>query len=135
MNIIIADDNRDKLSKIKDYLETQFDNAIFHECCCRQQALEMFRKFRLGMEEKPHEWILVTDMRMPMYKGERVEFDAGFSLLRQLKARRLEIPAIIISSEVVDDRVAENLYPAYVGSVVYDEYIQFLEIMEILAQI
>ena len=117
-NIIIVDDSEFKRETIKEYMSGILPKATISEYTCTHDGFEAVRKVKSEIISHPNEWLVISDMVMPYWKGGHLSKDGGVSMLTNMDLLDLTCPAIISSFEKVDDDEMRAVYENYIGSVI-----------------
>ena len=116
--IYIIDDSEFKRENIREYLTELYPNAEFVELTfVNEGLLRICRTDKANIINNPSEHLVVIDMVMPRFYCGMPEADAGYSVLAEMNRCKLSCPALIASSESVDDNRASDYYENYLGSV------------------
>lgn len=131
MNILIIEDDQNKIKQIVEYVKTIYDSP---------SIIKRF-SFQSGLKEiiNSNFDIIILDMSMPTFditendSGGRPKPFAGREILRQMKRRNIKIPVIIVtqferfgelSTEINLAELKEELYKNfldnYLGTVYYN---------------
>lgn len=133
--IFIVDDNPGKLADLVDSAKQLFPQAEVIEFEYSNDILCAIAEEQDEIRKAPNEYLMIIDMQMPPYKRGRIEIDGGFSVLAELQRLGLHCPAIIASSEPINEMRAQETYEHYKGFVRYRVYVALTSVMrEILAE-
>ena len=133
--IYIIDDSEFKRERIRGYLEELFPNAEFVELSfINEGLLRICRTDKQNIIDNPSEHLVVIDMLMPRYSDGEIERNAGYSVLAEMGRCRLACPALIASSETVDNNRATDFYKYYLGSVKEDSSVFCIPLYEKLLE-
>ena len=120
-HIIIIDDSEFKRDSIRSYMEKIFPDADIAEFAALNPGLRAIcMECRDRIKERPDEYLIITDMVMPVYEREMPERNAGFSVLAELSRCGMSCPAIIVSSDEADMDRAVKYYGHTLGAVKHD---------------
>lgn len=144
MNILIVEDNMNKLEQIRDYLNGAIENA----------NIDSAHSFNSGMKKilSGHWNLIVLDMSLPTYEISQTENGgdkkpvAGRDIMKRMKNKRMNIPVIIITQfETFDDNkytlnslntfFEEEFSDIWKGTVYYGNDDWTVEVDEILKEI
>lgn len=121
--IFIADDRERKQADISDTLERLYPKAkIVDSMCAKDIIHDMLVSYGKEIHESPDECLAIVDMQMPRSPGQMIDINCGYFVLSSMQAHELEILAIIVSSERIDDERAKNSYEHFAGSILYHSY-------------
>lgn len=134
--ILIVDDNECKREALKESLERLFPEAEVAEFECQMDFLCTIRYDHWReINDKPERWLLVIDMQMPFRKSEMIDVNGGFSALRWLCQVDVRCPAIIASSEPIDEEWAREAYGYFKGFVQYQPFVSPIGVLrELLSE-
>lgn len=120
IKIFVVDDRERKLESICSIMHTMYPDAeIIKRTNCKDILKAIIKDYD-NISINPHGYIVVTDMQMPQKRYQGVDLNAGYHILNQLEVRELLCPAIVVSSEDIDDDLAKKYYSAYAGSIVWN---------------
>lgn len=121
--IFVADDRESKRDNIIDTLREIFPEAVIVPSDCLNELFQSLQvTFADKVREHPSECLVVTDMMMPTLHGSSINPECGYRVLLRLKSCEFACPAIVVSSESIDEARAESLYDHYVGFVHYHSW-------------
>lgn len=119
MNIIIIDDNEYKRDTIEGYMKKIFKESNIKKFNCITNGLMYCtRKIKDDILKSPNEWLIITDMVMPMYDNEKLLENGGYFVLRELDRVGFKCPAIVASSMEVDTEDCRDIYEYVLGTVI-----------------
>ena len=118
LNVVIADDTNHKMELIIEAVRKCLPQAkLLTYDCCKEAAYCLCRAHCKEILEHPEQWLVITDMQMPLYSGEsEINPTAGRHVLAEMSIAGLECPALIASSEAVDNSAMSEIYAHYIGS-------------------
>lgn len=120
-HVFVVDDNPNKLEDLENSVTELFPEAEISAFeCMLDFEHAICHTFASKISQSPGEYLMVLDMQMPFKRDGRINADAGFELLNILFRHDLKCPAIIASSEEIDEETAEKIYEHYKGFVRYD---------------
>lgn len=122
-HIFIADDSSYKQEAIVQALQELFPRAEFHTYTCRNDFIQAIHlEYAQQVHSYPECCLAIVDMCMPPHLNAPIFGTCGLSTLRFMHAHGDECPAIVASSEPVDDNALENAYPYCLGSVLQNAF-------------
>lgn len=137
-NVVVADDRKEKRKEILGYMEHLFPEAeLFSALCADEFRTLVCCQHMQEVQEKPEEWLAVIDMQMPHKRSFNsvIDSECGYYVLKEMQRAGLKCPAIIVSSEVIDDVRAADRYANYKGSVEFSMWDDLTgDFREILAE-
>lgn len=137
-NVIVADDRSEKRKRILEYMQQLFPEAELLSASCADEFRTLVcRQHLQDVQDKPEEWLAVIDMQMPHRRGfgSAIDSECGYCVLEEMQRANLECPAIVVSSEVIDDVRAAERYSKYKGSVEFSMWRDLTEdFQEILTE-
>lgn len=119
-NIVIIDDSEFKRENILEYLTALLPDATVSEHEYANSGLLAVFNSKDAIWEKPEEWLVVTDMIMPICEGNQLERDGGKHVLSELDRLELRCPAIVVSSDATSLDNMRNIYENTIGCVKND---------------
>lgn len=122
MKVCIVDDNPGKLDDIKEYVAKCLPDAEIHTYECANELLMFIHNHVEEMRANPDDWFVITDMQMPRAKMSRIEVDCGYDVLAEMGRQGLTCPAVVASSEHIDEDRAKQLYSSYKDFIYYKVY-------------
>lgn len=144
MKILIVEDNIEKRSNIKDFLQGRLNNVTFGEA----------RSYSTGISEIYNKtWdLIILDMSLPIYDitntetGGEMKPVAGKEILRRMKNRRINTPVIVVTQFDVfgekqtslcslNDEFKEKYSNIWTGTVSYDKLMWQKELNEIITKL
>lgn len=134
--ILIVDDNATKLENLAQSAERLFPEAKVETHDCQTTFLRAIRnEYWEEVLRKPEEYLLIIDMQMPMFWHGPIDVEGGYDTLVWLSQSGVQCPAIIASSEVIDEDRAKESYDNYRGFVHYSAWCSPTSAMkEVLAE-
>lgn len=127
--IFIADDRERKRTDIFDTLERLYPKAKIVESTCGRGILnDMTRYFAEEVQNNPDECLAIIDMQMPKSLQQSIDINCGYFVLSSMQVNEMKIPAIIVSSERIDDNRAREYYDHFAGSILYQSYCDQIEL-------
>lgn len=118
-HVVIIDDSIHKRDSIREYMQKIFpDDCCIHEYRCINEGLRYIAyKHREEIKNNPNDWLIITDMVMPLYSHEMLEKDGGLHILREMKRVGFKCPVIVESSDEVDITRCREIYSNVLGTV------------------
>lgn len=121
--VLIVDDNPNKLEDLAKSAGRLFLGAEVETCKCQDDFLYAIRYDHWEeIRKAPEECLLIIDMQMPYRVGEQIDIEGGLDALNWLRQVDVRCPAIIASSEKIDEGRAKELYANYKGFVHYSAW-------------
>lgn len=119
--IFVVDDQELKREDLMNYLKRFFPKAEIRGFVCSGEFYEavVSKEVLDDIMEHPKEWLIVLDMQMPHERFGQIDRQAGYRLLRKMQQLRLACPAIIASSESINNGLAHETYKPYLDSIQY----------------
>lgn len=130
MNLLIIEDDMNKIKQIKDVIEVNYKEIIVQEAYSYQSGMEIV------LDLSPD--IILLDMSLPTYdittkeKGGRPRSFGGRDILSEIKRKKIDSKAIIVTQfeDFQDEKESKNLYELkkqlarefkrnYIGTVFY----------------
>lgn len=132
--IFIADDSPNKLEDLVKSVRRLFPEVEISTFDC----LGDFQRSVCHMREddilrEPDEYLMIFDMQMPFERDERIGAAAGIEALNILFRSDMQCPAVIVSSETLDDdlaKMAEDTYEHYKGFIRYSPFLDLTSALE-----
>lgn len=127
-HIFIADDSSFKQEAIQHTLHVLFPKAEFHLCSCLSTFIRTIHlDYALHVNSRPYHCLVVLDMCMPIRMNSPVFGTCGLTALRYMQAHDDKCPAVIVSSDCVDDSTGKSAYNNYLGSILYQSGVDQVE--------
>lgn len=119
--IFVVDDQELKREDLMNYLKRFFPKAEIRDFVCSGEFYEavVSKEVLDDIMEHPKEWLIVLDMQMPHERFGQIDRQAGYRFLRKMQQLRLACPAIIASSESINNGLAHETYKPYLDSIQY----------------
>lgn len=118
MRILIIDDSEYKIAELKKYISSDIEIDEAHS-------------YNLGMRKiLTNEYDgLFLDMNFPVFENEEVEERKGLFVLKEMKRKKIKIPTVIYSSDMIDVSLYDNIsgYIINDNSYIGDEVEEFIE--------
>lgn len=123
--IFVVDDQELKREDLMNYLKRFFPKAEIRGFVCSGEFYEAVASKEVldDIMEHPKEWLMVVDMQMPHERFRQIDRQAGYKLLHKLQQLGLTCPAVIASSDAIDNAPAREAYESYLGSIQYSYYV------------
>lgn len=122
-HILIVDDNPHKLDDLAKSAQQLFPQARIEKYECQNDFLRAvcYEYLQEALKE-PEELVFIVDMQMPRLVGEQIDIEGGLDALAWLDQVGVRCPAIIASSEQIDEARAQDAYATYKGFVYYSAW-------------
>lgn len=119
--IFVVDDQELKREDLMNYLKRFFPKAEIRGFVCSGEFYEavVSKEVLDDIMEHPKEWLIVLDMQMPHGRFRQIDRQAGYKLLHKLQQLGLTCPAVIASSESINNGLAHETYKPYLDSIQY----------------
>lgn len=119
--IFVVDDQELKREDLMNYLKRFFPKAEIRGFVCSGELYKavVSREVLDDIMEHPKEWLIVLDMQMPHERFGQIDRQAGYRFLRKMQQLGLACPAIIASSESINNGLAHETYKPYLDSIQY----------------
>ncbi len=123
--IFVVDDGESKREDLMSCLKHLFPEAEIRGFVCSGEFYEAVASKEVldDIMEHPKEWLMVVDMQMPHGRFRQIDRQAGYKLLHKLQQLGLTCPAVIASSDAIDNAPAREAYESYLGSIQYSYYV------------
>lgn len=118
-HIFVVVDNPGKLADLTKSAKQLFPQVEFEEFKYSNGILGAIFDAKDRILQEPEEYLMIIDMQVPPFTGGRIEADGGLGVLMELQRLEMKCPAIIASSEPIDEEKARGVYAAYKGFVRY----------------
>jgi len=107
MKCLVIDDDECKVDNLRRYFTSE-------------DAFYLFKSYNPGMREIVKNGnnydLLILDMNFPLFDGEELEKETGLLVLSEIKRRRISIPTVVYSSDIIDVSDYDNV----IGYIKYD---------------
>lgn len=116
----IIDDNDIKRKCIEDNITQVFPEADTMNFSVVSDFVRYMERYGIkAVSESPNDYIILTDMIMPLDHYKPVNENAGYVLLTQMDALGVKCPVIVVSSDSINADRAKECYSYYAGFVLY----------------
>ncbi len=120
--VFIVDDNPGKLADLSKSARILFPEVEIEEFEYANPMLCAVAKSRDAIIANPDQYLAIVDMQLPPYAGGRINLDGGYNILAEMERLGLRCPAVVASSESIDEHRAVDTYEFYEGFVPYYVY-------------
>lgn len=121
--IIIVDDRKEKQEAIRDLILSIYPDTPLLKFDSVAPAMECVRSTYIDkINENPLDYLIISDMQMPMASGGQVLTDGGIKFLKRLQNIGCNCPVIVVSSEPVNEVACKEAYSEYAGQVLHSFY-------------
>lgn len=116
----IIDDNDIKRKYIENNIMQVFPETDTMNFSVVSDFIRYMERYGIkAVSENPSDYLILTDMVMPLDHYKPVNENAGYVLLTQMNALSVKCPVIVVSSDSINADRAKECYPYYAGFVLY----------------
>lgn len=123
------DDSPYKINDMEFAIESLYHGAEIHTFSTANEGLGYLMVTALEeIKSAPEEWLVLTDMQMPIMDGTGIDKKAGRHVLNEMHRRMLihehvNIPAVVVSGDKQDEEWLKGLYEGCLGCIHYSPFV------------